>query len=104
MPVKVVLGRLASRRACTTCGANYSTATPPADEWVCDTCGGQVVQRADDTEQAIMRRLALYEEETAPLISWYLERDELVIVDGLGDPDVVTGRLIRAVDRRRQPA
>jgi adenylate kinase len=59
------------------------------------------VQRDDDTEDAIRRRLAIYEKETEPIITWYLERDMLVTIDGTGDPDDVTARLIRAVDRRR---
>jgi adenylate kinase len=104
VPEEIVLQRLASRRVCVECGTNYSTTTPHAEDWVCEVCGGKVILRADDTEVAIRRRLALYEEETAPLISWYLERDELVIVDGMGAPDAVTARLIRAVERRRQPA
>src|SRR5919205_19266 len=50
---------------------------------------GDVVQREDDTEAAIRRRLALYEEQTAPLIAWYLSKDKLITVDGTGDPDEV---------------
>ena len=44
---------------------------------------------------------AIYEAETEPIITWYLERDMLVTIDGTGDPDDVTQRLIRAIDRRR---
>ena len=96
----VVLTRLAGRRVCQDCGANYSVAAPPAVDWTCDVCGGKVIQRADDTEEAISRRLSLYEKETEPLIAWYLSRDKLVTVDGLGVPDVVTRRLVRAIDGR----
>lgn len=98
----VVLARLASRRVCEDCGTNYSTASPPRVDWTCDVCGGEVVQREDDTEEAIRRRLKLYEEQTEPLISWYLERDILVAVDGMGHPDEVTRRLVRAIDARRK--
>jgi adenylate kinase len=97
----VVLARLASRRVCVDCGANYSTDVPPKENWTCDTCGGEVIQRADDTEDAIRRRLDIYERETAPLVAWFLERDMLVIVDGTGHPDTVTSRLVRAIDARR---
>jgi adenylate kinase len=100
----VVLKRLASRRVCVNCGANYSVDTPPKVNWSCDICGNEVIQRADDTEGAIKRRLDLYEEQTAPLIAWYLERDKLVAVSGEGHPDTVTNRLIRAIDHRREPA
>lgn len=101
VPTDIVLTRLAGRRVCSTCGTNYSPASPPKYDWTCDVCGGEVVQREDDTEDAIKRRLALYEEQTEPLISWYLERDMLVSIDGLGSPDDVTQRLVRAIDRRR---
>ena len=96
----VVLRRLASRRVCVECGTNYSLERPPSDPEKCDVCGGKVVQREDDTESAIRRRLELYEEQTAPLIAWYMKRDKLVTVDGVGEPDKVTTRLIRAIDRR----
>ncbi|HEV7886462.1 MAG TPA: adenylate kinase [Acidimicrobiales bacterium] len=101
VPREIVLQRLASRRVCSTCGTNYATVSPPKYDWTCDVCGGEVVQREDDTEDAIKRRLVLYEEQTEPLISWYLERDKLVSIDGMGTPDDVTARLVRAIDRRR---
>ena len=100
VPTEAVLRRLASRRVCVDCGKNYSVDNPPRFDWSCDNCGGEVVQREDDTEAAIMRRLQLYEQATSPLIEWYLERDKLVEVDGLGHPDDVTRRLVRAIDRR----
>lgn len=101
VPTEVVLERLASRRVCTDCGANYSVDAPPKYGWVCDNCGGDVVQRADDTPEAIQKRLDLYERETAPLIAWYAARDLLVEVDGLGPAEAVTARLIAAIDERR---
>ncbi len=101
VPTEVVLKRLAGRRVCQDCGVNYSMENPPRSNWTCDNCGGEVVLREDDTESAIRRRLDLYEKETAPLIEWYLARDKLVAVDGLGSPDEVTNRLVWAIDRRR---
>jgi adenylate kinase len=103
VPTEVVLNRLASRRVCDTCGANYSLQAPPKQNWTCDICGGEVVQREDDTEAAILRRLALYEEQTAPLIAWYQERGILVVVDGLGSPDDVLRGLVHEIDVRRMP-
>ena len=100
VPTGVVLRRLASRRVCENCGTNYSTDRPPTNDWTCDFCGGRVIQRGDDTEAAITRRLALYEEQTAPLISWYLATDRLAAVDGAGEPDTVTRRLLRAIENR----
>jgi adenylate kinase len=97
----IVLERLASRRVCSDCGSNFSTHNPPKLNWTCDFCGGEVVQRPDDTEEAIKRRLDLYEEQTAPLIAWYRGRGKLVTIDGMGPLDDVTARLVKAVDARR---
>ena len=104
VPHDMVLKRLAARRVCSSCGTNYSVAVPPAEDWTCDVCGGEVVQRADDTESAIRRRLEIYEKDTAPLIAWYKERERLEVVDGEGAPDEVTSRLIETIDRRRDLA
>ena len=102
VPTEVVLRRLAGRRVCVDCGANYSVDSPPRLNWTCDLCGGEVVQREDDTEAAIRRRLDLYERETRPLVDWYAERDLLSVLDGVGDPDEITGGLVRVVDQRRE--
>ena len=61
---------------------------------------GQVVQRDDDTEEAIDRRLELYEQETVPIIEYYRARGMLAEVDGVGDGDDVFERLVKAVERR----
>jgi adenylate kinase len=102
VPTEVVLRRLAGRRVCVDCGANYSVDSPPRLNWTCDICGGEVVQREDDTEGAIRRRLDLYERETRPLVDWYSERDLLAEVTGVGDPDEISGSLVRVVDQRRE--
>ncbi len=54
--------------------------------------------RADDTEEAIQRRLEIYENETAPLLEWFEERNNLIVVDGLGTEDVVFSRLQNVID------
>ena len=59
--------------------------------------------RVDDTEEAIRRRLDLYESETAPLLAWFADHGLLDVVDGMGDEDVVFGRLSAAVDARLSP-
>jgi adenylate kinase len=101
VPTLQVLRRLAGRRVCTDCGANYSVSSPPKVNWMCDVCGGEVIQRQDDTESAIRRRLELYDRQTAPLIDWYESRDQLAKVNGVGSPDSVLRRIIRAVEERR---
>jgi len=99
VPEWLVLERLASRRVCSVCGANYSTEMPPRADWTCDVCGGEVVQRADDTEEAIRRRLEAYEAQTAPLIDFYREQGILEVVDGVGDPEEVHERILEALAR-----
>ncbi len=98
---EIVLTRLASRRMCDDCGANYSTDSPPKYGWVCDNCGGDVIQREDDKPAAIERRLAEYETKTAPLIAWYEGRGLLEVVAGQGTTDEVLGRLVNVIDVRR---
>ena len=65
---------LAGRRVCESCQRVYHVNLPPTSGWTCDTCGGDVVQRDDDTEEAIERRLELYERETVPIIDYYREQ------------------------------
>jgi len=100
VPTGVVLKRLAGRRVCTGCGLNYSVDARPKENWTCDQCGGEVVQRDDDTETAIFRRLDHYDKQTAPLVAWYLATDRLAAVDGEGEPDTVTSRLLQAIGNR----
>jgi adenylate kinase len=100
VPSEVVVGRIASRRVCDNCGKNYSPTDPPSQNWTCDVCGGDVVQRDDDTEEAVRRRLDLYERETAPVIAWYERKGLLATVDGMGTAADVTERLVGVVDDR----
>lgn len=101
VPTDVVMARLTGRRACTRCGRNYHVDAPPATDWRCDDCGGEVVQRQDDTPEAIARRLALYEEQTEPLVGFYQELGLLDVIDGTGPAEQVFGRVVDGVESRR---
>jgi adenylate kinase len=103
VPTEIVLDRIAGRRVCEDCGTTYHVNAPPKDNWTCDVCGGRVVQREDDTEDAVMRRLELYEEETVPIIDFYRNVGKLVVIDGTGDGDDVFARLVAQVDQRLKP-
>jgi adenylate kinase len=103
VPTEIVLDRIAGRRVCEDCGTTYHVNAPPKDNWTCDVCGGRVVQREDDTEDAVMRRLELYEEETVPIVDFYRKVGKLVVVDGTGGGDVVFARLIAQVGKRLKP-
>ena len=98
VPTDLVLERLATRMVCVDCQTNYSPQQTPKVQGVCDVCGGEVIHRKDDNEDAIRRRLNLYDTQTRPLIDYYQERGILLEVDGVGPVDDVTLRLIQSVD------
>ena len=100
VPEGLVVERISKRRVCVDCNTNYSVDRPPSTPWHCDKCGGDVVQRDDDTEDAIRKRFDTYLAETAPLIPWYADRGLLVEVDGVGTTDEVAARLVAAVESR----
>ncbi|MGA9078532.1 MAG: adenylate kinase [Acidimicrobiales bacterium] len=100
IPTSVVVGRIAQRRTCSVCGRVYATTAPPKVDWTCDACGGEVVQREDDTEEAVTRRLALYDAQTAPLIARYATAGRLVPVDANGTVEEVAARLLALVEAR----
>ncbi len=102
VPREVVLQRLASRRVCADCGANYSVAVPPKHPWTCDFCGGEVIQRDDDTEEAIARRLDLYDLQTAPLADYYKSQGIFEVVDGVGSADEVLSRVVGVIDAAQE--
>ena len=102
VPRAIVLDRLAGRRVCENCQRVYHVNMPPPENWTCETCGGHVTQRADDTEEAVERRLQLYEEETVPIIDYYRDQALLVRIDGVGEGDEVFERLLKVVDDRLQ--
>jgi adenylate kinase len=105
VPLEIVLDRISGRRVCGNCQRVYHVNMPPEHPWVCDTCGGEVVQRDDDTEEAVERRLLAYESDTVPIIDYYREIGKLVrVVDGVGTGDVVFQRLVDAIDGARTPS
>jgi adenylate kinase len=102
VPRQLVLERISARRVCRDCGTNYVATKADRSPWICEVCGGDVVQRDDDTPDAINRRLDLYEEQTAPLIDYYGQDGRLVVVNGVGTPDEVFTRLVEAVEASRK--
>jgi adenylate kinase len=100
VPREIVIDRIAGRRVCENCQRVYHVSMPPTTPWICDTCGGNVRQRDDDTEEAVERRLELYDQETVPIIDHYASIGLLVVVDGVGEGDEVFERLVKVVDDR----
>ena len=90
VPSSALVARLTSRRQCRACGRIYNTmGEMPAEADVCDSCGGEVYQRADDSVETVTNRLAVYEANTQPLIEYYRELGLLRAVDGDRDVDDV---------------
>ncbi len=81
-----VVGRIAGRRTCRNCGAMYHLRFSPSKvEERCDACGGPTYQRDDDREDTVRRRLLVYADQTAPLLSFYESRGLLRRVGGTGE-------------------
>lgn len=90
VPREVIMDRLTTRRTCTQCNAIYNVKSkPPKVEGVCDECGGPVVQRDDETEEAIASRLDTYNEKTAPLAGFYEKEGMLMRINATSSDDVV---------------
>ncbi|MFA7661299.1 MAG: adenylate kinase [Anaerovoracaceae bacterium] len=87
-----LIRRLIGRRVCKNCGATYHIETmKPKVEGVCDVCGGELVQRADDNRETVENRIDVYEQQTMPLIDYYDKAGVLVHIDGsLGLENVFT--------------
>jgi adenylate kinase len=101
VPRDELVDRLSGRRMCPNCGAVFHIeANPPRITGVCDNCGGELIQRDDDQPEAIARRLALYDQQTAPLLGHYEAQGKLVRVDGDQDIETVQASIIEAIDRQ----
>lgn len=79
----VIIRRLSGRRVCGQCGKNYHQVNfKPKTEGFCDACGSKLVQRPDDKEETIEKRLKVYEDQTAPLIDYYKKKNILSEISG----------------------
>lgn len=97
-----LLKRLTGRRACSKCGAGYHVDfAPPAAAGICDACGGELFQREDDKEETILNRLAVYEAQTAPLISYYRGAGLVRSVDGLGSVEGIQSEIVAILQGAR---
>lgn len=91
---EVLLPRMVGRRVCKNCGKTYHiTNMPPQKEGVCDVCGGEVYQRADDTKETVLNRFKVYMEQTHPLTEYYQNTGKLITLDGALAPDTVFGQI-----------
>ncbi|OJH18603.1 adenylate kinase [Heyndrickxia sp. FSL K6-6286] len=82
----ILMGRLTGRRICKNCGATYHLEfNPPKEAGVCDRCGGELYQRADDNEETVQNRLEVNIKQTQPLLDYYAEKGYLKTIDGKQD-------------------
>ena len=92
--VENLIKRLTGRRTCKVCGHLYNVHfSPPKKTGVCDIDGGELVQRADDNEETITKRLKVYQDQTAPLIDYYKKQNKFVSIDGEGSMDTIFQRI-----------
>lgn len=95
-----LIDRLTGRRVCDDCGTNFHVEfDQPEEEGVCDECGGDLIQRDDDTRESVANRLDVFESETAPVLDYYTERDDFVEIEGEQTPDEVWGDIQGAIDQ-----
>ena len=99
---QVIVDRLSGRRSCPRCGKVYHVRFDPSPVGArCGVCGAELIQREDDREATIRRRMKVYEEETAPLLAYYRDRGLLVRVDGTAPIDAVAARVDEALNAPR---
>ena len=90
----VVLKRLGGRRTCGECSMMYHVGfKPPKRDGVCDECGGDLIQRDDDRDETIKKRLDQYRSQTEPLVQYYMKREVLSTISGEGAIDDIFGRI-----------
>jgi adenylate kinase len=96
------VARLSGRLVCRNCGRNYHrTLSPSRAPDRCDACGGELYQRPDDDEATVRRRLAVYAQDTRPLVEYYRTRGLLTTISGAGTMDAVHADLVRATEGPR---
>ncbi len=98
LPDDEVVKRLTSRRQCRKCGKIYNlTFKPSKVAGVCDDCGGELYQRKDDSEETIRDRLAVYHQQTEPVLLYYSEQGKLERIDGALGRDKVYQEILRLI-------
>ena len=95
-----IVERLTGRLTCPACSAMFhSSFMPPEVEGVCDSCGGELIRRADDNEETVRNRLNVYHEQTSPLVDFYAGQGLVKEVDGTGEgPETVFAMIGKLLD------
>lgn len=99
--VDVITHRIAGRRVCSQCGHVYHVEfNAPKKTGLCDLCGESLYQRKDDMEKTVRRRLNIYQQVTAPILSYYKNRPAYHVIDGSGKIDDTYQQVIRALESK----
>lgn len=94
-----IIERLSSRRECSKCGAPYNIIfKKPVREGICDSCGGELIQRKDDVPETIQNRLNIFHEQTEPIKDYYAEKGILVVAKGEEALEDTTANVAKALD------
>jgi len=95
-----LVDRAVGRRICSKCAAVYHVkSNPPKKPGICDKCGSTLIQRDDDKEETVQKRLRVYQEQTAPLIEHYRGKGKLVDIDGSAGIDGVFEQMVKAISK-----
>ena len=95
---ETVVERLSGRRVCKKCGANYHVKNiPPKKEGMCDVCGSALIQRDDDKEATILKRLEVYSKESVPLLDYY--KGKIITIDANKSKDAALADIIEALKK-----
>lgn len=87
---KILIDRITGRRVCPNCGATYHIKNnKPKKDGICDVCSGKLIQRNDDNEDTVKKRIEIYNSHTKPLIDYYKKAGKLITIDGAKSPDEV---------------
>ena len=98
VPTEVIVERISGRRVCLSCGQTYHVRySPPPPSGRCSQCGGEIVQRTDDTEEKVRTRSSEYLENTLAILRHYEPRGIVERVDGVGSVEEVAGRVEKAI-------
>ncbi len=98
VPNEFVIERNTGRRLCSDCGVSYHIkAKPPKEASKCDCCGGSLIQRNDDIEETVKKRLHVYDNQTLPLIDYYTRADALSRVDGREDIKTISENIAKVL-------
>jgi len=96
----VIIQRLCGRRVCSKCGLNFHIKNmPPKTDMLCDNCAGVLYQREDDKEETIRKRIAVYQQESAPLIKYYEGQHKLKCLNADGDAESVLDEIVLMAGR-----